>query len=93
MVTSIKLTFNKLIHDTGKAILINLNGSEIWLPKKLCRKLITNKKLGGSVCIPVFFAEKIGLVAEEMPKDIEVIHHVPELITEKEITHDSALFR
>lgn len=93
MVKSVNIKFDKFLHDTDKAILIRINGDELWIPKKLCRKLTTNKKLGGHVCIPSFFAEKIGISIENSTPDVEVIHHTPEIKNTKEINHDSSLFK
>jgi hypothetical protein len=93
MIKSVNIKFEKLLHDTGKAILVRINREEYWLPKKLCRKLIINKKLGGNVCIPTFIAERIGLAIEDCLPDVEVIHHIPETQDKSNIKHDADLFR
>lgn len=90
-ITSVRITFDKLYHDTGMAILVSINGSELWLPKKLCRNIIVNKKLGGHVSIPTFLAEKLNIV--NCSPDIEVIHHIPEQKANTNITHDKSLFK
>ena len=90
MITSVKIKFDKFKHDTGKAILISINHQEHWIPKKLCRNLIINKKLGGNVSIPTFIAEKIGV---EITDDIATtIHNVPKAIN-KEVNYDESLFK
>jgi len=93
MIKSVNIKFEKFLHDTGKAILVRINGIEYWIPKKLCRKLIVNKKLGGNVCVPSFIAEKIGFNIENCNADVEVIHHIPEAQDKSNIKHDSDLFR
>jgi hypothetical protein len=93
MLNSVRIKFEKFHHDTGRAILVSINGVEYWLPKKLCRNIIVNKKLAGSVCIPVFLAEKIGFKVDMCEKDIEVIHHIPEVKQDLNIDHDKDLFR
>lgn len=91
MVKSVRIKFDKILHDTGKAILIRIDGVENWIPKKLCRNLIINKKLGGNVCIPYFFAEKLDL--KNFETDIEIIHHIPKIKQKLKTNHDKELFR
>ena len=93
MIKSVNIKFDKLYHDTGKAILVRIKGADHWIPKKLCRKLIVNNKLGGNVCIPTFIAERIGLNTEDCNPDIEVIHHIPEKQDKSNIKYDADLFR
>jgi hypothetical protein len=93
MIKSVNIKFEKLLHDTGKAILVRINGIEHWLPKRLCRKLIVNKKLGGNVCIPTFLAERIGFCIEDCNPDVEVVHHIPEAQDKSKIKYDADLFR
>jgi hypothetical protein len=58
-IKSIMLRFDKFLHETPKAYLIRVGQQEHWMPKKLCRDFITNKKLGGNVSIPAFLYERI----------------------------------
>lgn len=89
MITEVRIKFDKLKADTGKAILVRIIDDEYWIPSKLCRKLVINNKLGGHVCIPMFFAEKIGLKGSA---SVEVIHHIPKTNT-KQVTYDNDLFK
>ena len=73
----LKIKFDKFLHDTGKAILIRINGSEHWIPKALCRNVITNSKLGGNVCVPTFIAEKMGIEITEDIAEITIVQHIP----------------
>lgn len=91
-IKSIKLYFDKFKHDTGRAILVSINGIEYWIPSKLCRNLKIHNKLNGSVCIPSFLAEKLNIKITDENIDIEVIHHVPEP-QNKEINYDKSLFK
>jgi len=93
MIKSVNIKFEKFLHDTGKAILLRINGGEHWIPKKLCRKLIVNNKLGGNVCIPTFIAERIGFDLDDCNPDVEIIHHIPEVQNISNIKHDADLFR
>lgn len=93
MVKSVRIKFDKFLHDTGKAILVRLNGAEHWIPKKLCRNLIVNNKLGGNVCVPTFIAGRIGLDIDDCSPDIEVIHHIPGKADKNKIEHDDSLFK
>lgn len=91
MIKSVRITFDKLYHDTGKAILVSINNNELWLPKKLCRNLVVNKKLGGHVSIPTFLAEKLNIL--NCVPDIEIIHHIPTTMNVTDISHDTSLFK
>lgn len=93
MIKSVRIKFEKFLHDTGKAILIRINGSEHWIPKKLCKNLIVNNKLGGNVCVPIFIVEKIGLDIDDCFPDVEVINHIPEAQDKSKIEHDNSLFK
>jgi hypothetical protein len=93
MIKSVRIKFEKILHDTGRAILVRINGDDHWLPKKLCRNLIINNKLGGNVCVPVFLLEKIGLNVEDFTPDIEINHHTPEKIITIKINPHAELTR
>ena len=81
-IKSVMLRFDKFLHDTGKAYLLRVGYTEHWLPKKLCRNLIINKKLGGNVSIPTFLYERItGIAADDIPHadaDFIIEKHIPE---------------
>lgn len=78
MITHALVKFDKFLHDTDKAILVNINGKEYWFPKKLCRKIIINKKLGGNFVIPSFFYEKVfGELPSELDAETIVEKHIP----------------
>jgi len=92
-IKSVSIKFRKLLHETDKAILVRLmNNKEHWIPKKLCRKLVVNKKLGGNVHIPAFFYKKMGYKATDDIADISIVHHVPKKINQK-ASHDTSLFK
>jgi hypothetical protein len=83
-IKSMMLRFDKFLHETEKAYLIRVGSTEHWLPKKLCRSLITNKKLGGNVQIPSFLYERItGEVVDEMNES--EINDLATFIIEKHI--------
>lgn len=86
---SIIIKFDKYLHSTPKANLFQIGFNEYWIPSKMCRRLILNKKLGGTVSIPQFFADKLGLQGE---KDTFIKHHVPNIIN-NEVNYDNELFR
>lgn len=80
MVKSVFVRFDKLLHSTPRAHLVKIGEKEHWLPKKLCRKLTVNKKLGGNVRIPAFLYERMGYKVTEEVADVTVEHHIPEAI-------------
>ena len=60
-IKSVKIQFDKLLAETHGAYLIKICSDQIWIPKKLCRRMLTNKKLGGNVSIPAWlYIEKFG---------------------------------
>lgn len=77
MITTVRIKFEKLLADTGKAILIRVFNQEIWLPKKMCRNLITNKKLGGNVVIPTWLANEKGIQFDDSDADTIIEKHIP----------------
>ncbi len=88
MISQILLRFDKFKHETNKAYLIEICGTEHWIPKRFCRRFTTNKKLGGNVTIPTWLYVKItGIEADNLPfEDATVIieKHKPEIINPKE---------
>ena len=93
MILSVRIKFDKFLHDTGRAYLVRIGSEEYWLPSKLCRNLIVNKKLGGNLCIPTFLAESKGIEFNESDADVTVKHHVPEKIIAKPTDPDDSLTR
>lgn len=91
-IIDVNVKFDKLLYDTGKAILIRIGDNEHWLPLKICKKLIVNKKLGGNVSLPAWFYEKLGYDIKIECAEKTIIHHIPEKLCE-EIEHDASLFK
>lgn len=91
------LRFDKFLHETQKAYLIRVGPTEHWLPKKLCRRFITNKKLGGNVSIPAFLYERItGESIEDAPTadaDYIIEKHKPERIEPVTPSPDASLIK
>lgn len=94
MITNVLLRFDKYLHETSKAYLIRVGTKEHWLPKKLCRKFITNKKLGGNVTIPTFLYERItGQLPTEADAETIIEKHVPVRIEPTNTQPDAGLIR
>lgn len=74
-IKSAMLRFDKYLHATEKAYLLRIGYSEHWLPKKLCRNFILNKKLGGNVTVPAFLYERITGSPPEISDAETIIHH------------------
>jgi len=76
------LRFTKFETETEKAYLVKLHHTkEIWLPKRFCRRMIVNKKLGGNVQIPEWlYIEKIGSEPPAEDYTYIVTKHTPEKI-------------
>lgn len=75
------LRFTKYQAETAKAYLVKLHHTEFWLPKRFCRKMIVNNKLGGNVQIPEWlYVEKLGHAPPESDYTYIVKNHTPEKI-------------
>ena len=61
-IKSIKIKFDKLLHDTGKAILVSIGRKEHWLGYFMFKNLIVNKKLGGNLSLSVKYADEKGIL-------------------------------
>jgi len=66
-IKSIKIKFDKYVHETDRAYLVRFMRQEIWLPKKLCRGFaVYGNDMHGVVSIPTFLYEKItGTTVDE----------------------------
>jgi len=95
MITEVLFRFKKHLHSTPNAHLVMLpGGREVWLPKKLCRKFITNSKMGGNVQIPAFLYERImGKPAPAEDATTIIEHFIPEPIQPVNTTPDAELTR
>ena len=96
-----EIRFDRLLANTGRAYLFEINRKEFWVPIKLCRHLrITGKRLlngtttHGTVQIPDFKYEEIAKVTEVEAWDtITIERHTPEKIAAKESNIISELQR
>jgi hypothetical protein len=101
MMTTKEIRFDRLLANTGRAYLFEINRREFWVPVKLCRHLrITGKRLlngtttHGTVQIPDFKYEEIAKVTEVEAWDtITIERHTPEKIEAKESNIISELKR
>ena len=60
MIKSVKIKFDKYVAETSKAYLVKYQGSELWLPKSLCRNFaVHGNDMHGVAEIPSFLFEKI----------------------------------
>ena len=74
MIKAARIKFEKLKGETPKAFLIQVNGTEHWIPKSQCRKFTTNQKLGGHVELPTFILNRM------LDIDLNEIEDLPENI-------------
>lgn len=54
----IEVEYIREIHDTGNAVLFDIEGEEIWIPSKL---LIAHDSDNTMITIPLWLAEEKGL--------------------------------
>jgi hypothetical protein len=101
MMATKEIRFDRLLANTGRAYLFEINRREFWVPVKLCRHLrITGKRLlngtttHGTVQIPDFKYEEIAKVTEVEAWDtITIERHTPEKIEANESNIISELKR
>ena len=92
MMATKEIRFDRLLANTDRAYLFEINRQEFWVPVKLCRHLrITGKRLlngtttHGTVQIPDFKYEEIAKVTDvEAWETITIERHTPEKIEAKE---------
>lgn len=92
MMATKEIHFDRLLANTGRAYLFEINRQEFWVPIKLCRHLrITGKRLlngtttHGTVQIPDFKYEEIAKVTDvEAWETITIERHTPEKREAKE---------
>lgn len=101
MMATKEIRFDRLLANTGRAYLFEINRQEFWVPIKLCRHLrITGKRLlngtttHGTVQIPDFKYEEIAKLTDVEGWDtITIERHTPEKIAAKESNIISELQR
>ncbi len=75
MIKSARIKFDKLKGETPKAFLIQIHNEEHWIPKSMCRRFTTNKKLGGHVELPAFIINRMFDIdineMEDLPDNIK----------------------
>lgn len=94
MITKVRVQFDKLLADTGRAYLIRIASNEFWLPSKMCWNVVINKKLGGNLVIPTWlYKDKFGCDPNEYEAETIIENHVPVRIEPKKIDVDGSLVR
>jgi len=75
VIKSARIKFDKLKGETPKAFLIQIHNEEHWIPKSMCRRFTTNKKLGGHVELPAFIINRMFDIdineMEDLPDNIK----------------------
>ncbi len=89
-ILTVRLKFDKLKHDTGKAILVRIGSKDYWFAYFMIENLIVNKKLGGHFETKTKFLEQKGIIYNEDMAVKCIKHHVPKKIN-KTVTHDKSL--
>ena len=92
-IKSVRIKFDKLLHDTGKAILVSIGNKEHWLGYFMIKNLVVNKKLGGHFSISPNICEEKGIYYDESMADCYIKKHIPEKIKSKKIKPDESLIR
>jgi len=87
-----EIRFDRMLANTGRAYLFEINRKEFWIPTKLCRHLhITGKRLlngtttHGTVQIPDFKYQEIASVTTVEAWDtITIERHTPDKVEAKQ---------
>lgn len=90
---TVRIKFEKLLANTGKAILIRIGQQKHWLGKFILDDWCTNKKLGGWVVISTQVADEKGIVWDDTMAVKSITHHIPKKLNIKDIQHDKSLER
>lgn len=93
MIKSVRIKFDKFLYNTGKAILVRIDGKEYWLANYMYKNLIVNKKLGGNCEIDVKFCDEKGIQYDESMATLIIEHHIPVKLDVNTIEHDETLIR
>lgn len=93
IIKSVRIKFDKLLHDTVKAILVSIGNNEHWLGHFMINNLIVNKKLGGHFSISPKICDEKGIYYDEDMVDVYIEKHIPEKIKNKNIAPDDSLIR
>lgn len=93
IIKSVRIKFDKLLHDTGRAILVSISNNEYWLGYFMFNRLVVNKKLGGHFSISPKICDEKGIFYDESMVDVYIEKHIPEKIKNKNITPDDSLIR
>lgn len=77
-IKSVRIQFDKLMGETPKAYLFLFGVEKIWFPRRFCRGLVINKKLGGNVAVPSWlYKEKFGEDPDTDIAETIIEKHVP----------------
>lgn len=89
----VRIKFDKLLHDTGKAILVRIQNKEIWLGHFMIKNLVVNKKLGGHFETRPKTCDEKGIYYSEEDATKFIYTHIPIKLDITNINHDGSLAR
>lgn len=92
-ILTVRIKFDKFLHDTGEAILIRIGRNKYWLGKFMLDDWCTNKKLGGWIVITTKIADEKGIAWDTTMAVKYITHHIPKKLNIKDIQHDKSLKR
>lgn len=77
MIKSVRIKFDKLLHDTGNAILVRIGNKDYWIGKFMFKNLVINNKLGGHLSISPKICDEKGICWDEIMADVTITKHIP----------------
>lgn len=93
MIKYVRIKFDKLLYNTGKAILVRIDSKEYWLANYMYKNLVVNKKLGGNCEIDVKFCDEKDIKYDESMATLIIEHHIPIKLDINTIEYDETLIR
>lgn len=92
-IRKVRIKFDKLLHNTGKAILVRVQNKETWLPNFAISDLVISNKLSGNVVVRASFCDEKEIYYDESMA-VEIFHHhIPDKLDKSTISHNKNLDR
>ncbi len=79
-IITVKVKFDEFLHDTGRAILIDIQGKEVWLGYHMFKHLVINKKMAGHLEISAKTAQEKDIEYKDSDAVVIKKTHIPKKI-------------
>ena len=90
-IKSVRIKFEKLLHDTGRAIYVRIDNEDHWLGYFMFKTLVVNNKLGGNLIIQTKYCIEKGIYYDESNASEFIKRHIPEKVNKKAEINESLI--